>query len=242
MTPDNPRPEHAATASGEGSDFGPAVGTKFWPNGDVRFFPGNTIISMIDPASNEAHRLHNAIELIQDALGTEYTLLPPDSWHMTVFELLCDQVRDNPRWSRHLSTAMPLESTDRFFIEAASEIEAPTVLRMQYRCIKLWDGLSVSLDVADPDTSHALHAYRERLSEVTGVRFPDYDTYQFHITLGYEIRKASHDRQREISKALALAETAIGTDDFMLPAPELRFFNDMTAFYQHQRPIPPTEL
>ncbi|NJN16631.1 MAG: DUF1868 domain-containing protein [Oscillochloris sp.] len=71
------------------------VGRKFHPDGSARLFPGNTVICFA--AASEP--LYQAAVGLQDRLrttsyGHRFALLPPPSFHMTVIELLCDQVRE----------------------------------------------------------------------------------------------------------------------------------------------------
>lgn len=66
---------------------------------------------------------------------------------------------------------------------------------------------------------------------MTGVRFPNHEHYQFHITLAYEIIKPSLAQQRELSAALARAEHRLRGSTLRLPMLDLTFFADMTAFF-----------
>ena len=60
---------------------------KFDPDGNVQPFPGNTIICHLSPSSE----IYASVQVLYQKLKEHplshlYTMLPPSSWHMTVFE------------------------------------------------------------------------------------------------------------------------------------------------------------
>src|SRR5262245_53622902 len=87
------------------------TGGKFNPDGSVRRFPGNTIIfhlSTDSPLQVLLRALYNKLDNAAD-LRHLYTLLPPDSWHMTIFEGVCDEVRRPGYWPSDLPMNASLE-------------------------------------------------------------------------------------------------------------------------------------
>ncbi|MCX7668926.1 MAG: DUF1868 domain-containing protein, partial [Anaerolineae bacterium] len=107
------------------------VGEKFHPDGRPRSYPGSTVISFIDPASPIYHAgIQLQTELQALPFGHKFALLPPSSFHMTVFSLICDQQRVQELWTSQLPLDAPLAETDRFFIEAVTPIAPPAHPRM----------------------------------------------------------------------------------------------------------------
>jgi hypothetical protein len=209
------------------------VGRKFHADGAPRRFPGNTIICFVAPASpiGRAAAAFQAA-LAQQPCGPKFTLLPPASFHMTVMELLCDQVRTPERWSAHLALDAPLPATDAFFAERVPPIPAPTGLVMQVDGLYYRNNIMLTLQVADAATAVALQTYREAVAAATGVRFPDHATYGFHISLAYRLydlepaeEAALHALVEAWLPQLLAAGAAIA-----LPPPELTAFDDMTLF------------
>lgn len=208
------------------------VGEKFHEDGSVRQYPGSTVICFADPDS----ALYQAGITVQDALsaqpfGHKFALLPPSSFHMTVFSLILDARRVLPLWSVFLPVDTPLKQMDQFFIERVAAVDPPDNFRMCLTYIG-GKGLSFRLSPADEGTYEALRDYRGRISEVTGVRYPDHDTYEFHLTLAYNLIVLTDDENRAFAEwKLKLGEALrceVGVFD--TGAPQLTFFDDMFAF------------
>ena len=220
-----------------------SVGTKFHPDGNVRTFPGNSIICFVG-AQPELFRELVWVQEQLRALSCHGKLgfLPPDSFHMTVMELLCDQVREEKMWSSHLPLSIPFAETDRFLKVRVSQVPAPPGFRMRYDRISLEDVATIYMMPADHACSQALINYRDRLSEVIGIRFPDHDEYRFHITLAYKLIAFNAKEQKEVSETLKQLdqrlEKTFGV--FNSGPPSLVFFNDMFGFskdIQRDRPV-----
>lgn len=208
------------------------VGRKFNADGSVRQFAGNTIVCHLAPAS----AIFEAALAAQAALrctpyGYKFAILPPESLHMTVMELLCDETRRPEKWSSQLHVMASLNETDEFFIHTVSALPKPTVIRM---CPQLINGkhLGIRLKPADVATSDELRNYRAAVANATGVRFPDHDQYGFHISLAYRLIELETDEQ-------AMLEHDCGewgrfvcakAPHFELGSPELVFFDTMFRF------------
>jgi len=214
--------------------YTPTVGRKFYEDGTVRHFPGNTIICFTD-AEGQAYQ--DAV-WVQEQLALQsychkFTLLPPESLHMTVFQLLTDQTREPDRWSSHLTLDMPLVETDAFFIGATDRVLTPENFQMVYSHLNLGaNGLSLYIKPKDDENAARIKTYRDRIATVTGVRFPDHDTYHFHISLAYKIINLD-ETETEQHKAFAgmvneCLEQTFGIFD--TGKPQLTFFDDMFAF------------
>jgi hypothetical protein len=209
------------------------VGRKFYPDGTPRRFPGNTIICFVEPDSP----LGTLAQAFQHALGAaplghKFALLPPPSFHMTVMELLCDEVRTPERWSPLLPLDAPLAATDAFFLERVPRITAPSDRTVRVTGIGHPNNLWLSLEPADEATAVALRAYRNAVAEATQVRFPDHERYRFHLSLAYRLIELEADEEEALA---ALVHTwqpqlrAAGAS-IALPPPVLTGFDDMVRF------------
>lgn len=89
------------------------IGRKFNPDGSVRFFPGNTVISKLHEDSEIYPLISRISRSFREVQGSKYAFLPEHSFHMTVIQGVCDEDRKAELWSRHLSLETPLEETDR---------------------------------------------------------------------------------------------------------------------------------
>jgi hypothetical protein len=208
------------------------VGEKFNADGSPRPYPGSTIICFADPTS----RIYQAGERLQAALlalpfAHKFGLLPPSSFHMTVFSLICDQRRTQAEWTAHLPLDAPLDAVDQYFIRALAPVVPPSSFRMVMTYLGGW-GLSFRLSPADEATAVALQTYRNQASAASGVRYPDHDTYQFHLTLAYQLMALDEAEQAAYAEfRLHWGEALRGEIGvFETPAPVLTFFENMFAF------------
>lgn len=214
--------------------YAPAVGSKFYPDGSIRAYPGNTIICFVNPASPVfQHCAWIQGKLRALPFANKFTLLPMSSMHMTVFQLITHESRVPEKWSKALPLDAPLEATDTFFIEKWSKIEKPAPFRMAYRTLQQGhSGVSIRLRPRDSETQVGLRAYRELLADVMRVRFPDHETYEFHISLAYRILNLT-ERETELMHVLIVEvneylQLHFGT--FETDEPQLTLFDDMFAF------------
>ena len=215
-----------------------AVGSKFHADGSVRPFPGNTIICSVSPQHQpvvygQALAAQKALQAMQ--CSDKYAFLPPESFHMTVMELLCDQVRTASNWSDRLPLTASLEQTDRFFIETVLPIPAPDAIRMRYSHMRQ-PGL-IALEPADEATATALGAYRDAVANATGVRFPNHDSYGYHISLVYRLVELTADEQEEVDATFGAIDQRLGEHFgiFEPSDPELVFFDNMFEFVPKNR-------
>lgn len=210
-----------------------AVGQKFHADGSVRAFPGNTIICFMSPDSHTYQRVEwLQTEMKQLPFAHKFSFLPPSSFHMTVMELLCDQVRVAERWSAALPLEAPLTEMDAYFMARVPQIAPPANIRMRFKGVSQ-HSLALYLEPADEETAVSLRTYRQAVSEKTAVRFADHDTYQYHISIAYRLYHLT-DAEEAALEAQVHAANQILHKHFGLfqpPPPQLTFFDDMFAFY-----------
>lgn len=64
-------------------------------------FPGNSVVCHLREDKNIApfiYRLEQFKLSIETLLGNNFTWLPSDEWHVTVFDLVCHYIRSESRW------------------------------------------------------------------------------------------------------------------------------------------------
>jgi hypothetical protein len=182
------------------NEFTPAVGEnkKFKPDGSFQWYPGNTIVCNLygnQMVFDEVRWLQSQYTNL--SCSHKFVCVPPESVHMTVFELLCHHNRKPQYWSSHVDLDAPIDEIDRFFATVLENIEFPSKFLM--RIIDVGTK-SILLAPADQATSSALMEFREQVSRATGIRFPNHDTYQYHITFGYQILHLTPEEEAEVSK------------------------------------------
>lgn len=215
-------------------NYAPDVGRKFYEDGRVRQFAGNTVICFADPdgqAYNDAEWVQQ--EILKEPYGQNFAMLPPSSFHMTVFELLCEDVRIPEKWSSQLALDMSLIETDEFFIEAFQHVPTPENFQMRFGELSLGKtGLSLRLEPIDDAMNTLIRGYRDQLSEATGLRQPSHEIYVFHLSLAYRIILPTDEEEAQL-QALAERVNARLRETFGVfdtGKPTLTFFDDMFAF------------
>lgn len=206
---------------------------KFHPDGSVRPFPGNTLICHLPEDSvlqAPLRRLYERLRLSE--LAPLYSLLPPSSWHMTIFEGVCDQVREPGFWPADLPLDAPLTACDALFEDrlASFDPKLDPPFEMEIAGWKpLVGGISLALKAATDAEERRLRDLRNRLSDLLGLRHPGHETYVFHLSIAYIIRHLS-DAQRDALSAMMGEQSALLPAKFKLGAPEFCRFEDMFAF------------
>ena len=192
------------------------IGRKFNPDGSVRFFPGNTVISKLHEDSEIYPLISRISRSFREVQGSKYAFLPEHSFHMTVIQGVCDEDRKAELWSRHLSLETPLEETDVFFDRVDTER----------------DIIIVRFGPAAETDRKRMEEYRSELSELLGIRFPDHDSYGFHVSVAYKLWKLEPEEAAAVEQVRdQWNETcSVSRPSFLLPQPELTFFENMFEF------------
>lgn len=213
-----------------------AVGTKFDADGSVAPFPGNTVICMVDPASDTQRALLATRDLIRSGLGPvdgKYSYLPEDSYHMTVFDCVCDKVRTPGAWPKGIALDAPLEEVDEYLIGKWNEIAVPKMpFRMVYDRAEITEWIMVRLKPESQAVEREIRGFRDELSRVFGIRHRIHDEYYFHITLAYGIVRIEDSDRPVVDSAIERADKYLRANFgvFEASAPRLGFFPDMFSF------------
>lgn len=170
---------------------------KFDEEGNFKYFPGNTVIALL----NENTSVTDLIDIIQNeylnlSFIRKIAFLPKQSAHMTVFELLCHFNRKEEYWTPYLNLNTPIEDVQIYFSSLLKDYPLSTKLVMKPLGIR---GTVIDMVPGNVETEHALRDIRNTLSETTKVKFPNHDTYQFHISFGYLLEKLSNKEEIELN-------------------------------------------
>ncbi len=211
--------------------FGSAIGSKFNSDGTFRHFPGNTMVSAL--RSNPVFpRLCSIQErLLEDGRGKYLIPLPPSSFHMTVFEGVCDEVRDSAHWTALASAVSPLEDVTAILEPLFYSVLPMGKVVMKLSSLRIDTGVSIALVPFTSEDEKTIRDYRDRLKARLRIAFPDHDEYRFHIGLAYGRMNAGRDDvlfssfQQEVRRYLEKNEIT-----FTVPPPDFCTFSDMSSF------------
>lgn len=219
--------------------YGTNIGDKFFEDGTVRRYPGNTCVADLLPESRAFAVMTKLRDmLLSSPLKDFYIPLPADSYHMTVLSGLNDQKRMPTNWPACLSAETPMEEVDDYVAKAFEAAGIPDKAKMRFQ--EAYFGKScimIRLEPASEEEKEKLLSFRERGAEAVGVRLPNHENYRFHISLAYT-RIIPEGKDREILEALKkeMDEMLQKEAEFETDKPYMAFFDDMFAFHKNKIP------
>lgn len=207
------------------------AGGKFSLDGTVKPFAGNTIICHIDPNS----RAHRELTRMQSALmkgphASNFTFLPPSSFHMTVFQGISPNVIDDEEWPDGIPRDTPRNRVSEILLDRINSLELPGSFCIRPR--GLFGGKSLTVEGTGDEHEAALRATRIALKEATGIRPADFQCYTFHITLAYLLKWLNTDCARQVIEFSSElhANFAREVPEILLGSPEFCNFDSMYHF------------
>jgi hypothetical protein len=215
------------------------VGRKFFANGQVRPFAGNTLICHA-PQQGERSAYFNALlDIYREAtvlpFAHKIAFTPPSSYHMTIFGGANDQDRRPGLWPGALPLDAPMETCDQWMAEQlkAFFLDCALPLRMKVDLAPPVEAPFVLRLIPCDDAENArLRKLISRLADTLQIFPKDIDTYRFHTTLGYSIQWLD-DKEDAMFQALMAKwrrDVAAKSPQILMGAPEFCIFKDMFAF------------
>ena len=214
------------------------VPTKFSADGVVQRYPGNTTLCHIPPDS----RLLSGLQAVYDTIRSHPTLssrihlLPPESWHMTIFDGVREAECEPGMWPEGMEKP-ELEACTRDFsvrltrfgLNLKDEGLAPPY-RMRVRgfdpCVV---GIGLELEGATEQEEARMRQLRDRLADTLGFQAPNHQVYGFHISIAYLLRHIDGVDREELHRVLdGLAPALHG--ELELGAVEFCTFENMHSF------------
>jgi hypothetical protein len=216
------------------ADVGPDK--KFAADGKVQRYPGNTVLCHVPKQSEAFAELGRACEALRAEAGVQnLSWLPPDSYHMTVFDGATDAYRRPGDWPQMLPLDAGMDACNRYLAKRLRKFDLgfDPPIRMVVDEREFPGGYTlIPLRPIDARENRRLRDLRDRISAVTGVRHSNHDSYRFHISFAYYVRQFTPDE--EANYQLALARTVQRLRKALpvieLAAPEYCLFEDMFAF------------
>ena len=217
------------------------VGRKFLADGRVRPFAGNTLICHL-PQQGGGYETFDALldiyrQMPAHAFSRKIALLPPSSYHMTIFGGANDQGRTPGAWPADIPLDAPIDTCNALLAERLKDFrlerELPIRMRINDDDPPVHpEPMLIDLVPVDAAEDRKLRRLRDRLSEVLGIRTSDHDRYGFHITLAYQIAWFTAAEQADYESAQRRWRRAFKRKSpvIELQAPEYCTFKDMFAF------------
>jgi hypothetical protein len=209
---------------------------KFDTRGNPKEMPGNTILWHL-PRQSEAFEVMVRAQraLTEGAASRCLALLPPQSFHLTLFEGCLDRVRTQQAWPRDLPLDEPMERVNTFMTDRLKNFDLACALPIRFRI------------AAPEEVPHAAHFevipdgpaekiklldLRERFAKALGLWHEGHLNYRYHITVAYIYREFSGSEREDFEKSYRKTVARLQSEIFCLELrePEFCTFSDMTHF------------
>ena len=175
----------------------PGTGEKFTTDGTLETWRGNTFVSHVSRDSDAYQAIVELQERIKcSRFGPLITWLPAPSFHMTVFQGMSPGKQGTPDWPEGLAETTPRDAVTAEFLARTRDIALPA---LDIKADDLFCGWSLTVSGSDAQAETILRNARITLRDATGMRPADFDSYVFHITLGYLIAWLSMPTARDLA-------------------------------------------
>ena len=177
----------------------PGAEHKFDHNGKPLPYPGCSIISKI-PLNSDLFYEIKLLQLKFKDLSPEkaYTYLPETSFHMTLFDCCNVNTVNTPYWPKKIVEDNNYTKIAYVLSKRIKKYIFPDKFDLKLK--KLFGGYSMILEGNTKKDEKIIRDYRNKLSDLLGIRFENHETYSFHITLAYILRKLKDDEIKKVIK------------------------------------------
>ena len=171
---------------------------KFDHSGKPLPFTGCSIICKIPIKSDLFFEL-KSLQLKYKDLSPEkaYTYLPETSFHMTLFDCCNENTINTQYWPKNIEPDYNYKKTAYVLSKRIKKYIFPEKFDLKVKT--LFGGYSIILEGNTEKDEKIIRECRNKLSDLLGIRFENHDTYIFHITLAYILRKL---KDSEIEKMI----------------------------------------
>lgn len=214
----------------------PQTFEKFTPEGVAKRHRGSTFVAHVVPNSPS----YEVEKRIQDdvrarGMAEHFGLLPPSSFHMTVFPGPKDREipGEGDKWPAWLSDIADLPTAVHLMRQRLVDADLSPAPELRMRPTHVYDlglSLTVSLEPADDEMERELYRFRSTLRDVLEIDDPGFDTYRFHSSLGYRLSAPEVTLELNAELAEQYSEWVQEIEIFDLERPAFNMFNDMLAF------------
>lgn len=214
---------------------------KFEPNGQVKHFPGNTILSFIPPGPLETlSELHARLsELKIESLA----MLPIESFHITIIEGALDYFRRPGFWPDNIDTLD--ECSDTYFKTLQNKpilSNPPYTMRIdRVGVIIPRKALTLRMAPSNEEENTRLRTMRDDLSKTINLRQSNHDDYEFHISIAYIVNDLKEGEAERIKDVMDDYFEANKDMLFTLENMSFCLFEDMLEFVPHLKASKPSE-
>jgi len=185
------------------TDAPPAIGRKFDRDGRVLSFPGASIVCHVLSDSKISKLLREFTRTLKSAsYAQSFVFLPDHSLHMTLFECVNDQNRDQSVWPAGIDLDTPLDVAVAKLADRLENYSAPEKLNLKPTHLSVDPKIGFTLVLhLEPQTKadkSILEHIRNDFKNLLEISKPNHDSYKFHISLCYQLDWLSERHARQL--------------------------------------------
>jgi hypothetical protein len=230
-----------ATARARSAAPALVAGEKFTADGRVAPFAGNTVVCHVPQQGPDAACFEAMLEGYRQApveAGLrKVAMLPPSSYHMTVFSGANDRTRQKGDWPAYVPADASMRDCDVAVADRVARLRLGIDLpiRMKVDPVQgplVGDALQIKLLPLDASEAAKLATARAAFAAAYDLKASRPEPYRFHISMGYALEKLSAAEAEEAQKVVVKwAELVSRRSPYIaFGAPEFCSFEDMFHF------------
>jgi len=212
-----------------------AVAPKFNPDGTEAHWTGNSIICPLDRRSETFMALLDVHRgLMRSGMLHRIAVLPPASYHMTIFNGI-----SYPARKLDFPSDIPQDADEDFcnawFLAKLKTFDLGCEMPFRLRALPVdmqTNLYNILYEPVDDAETRKLRGLRDRLAQLLDYRRPDHDDYRFHISLNYFYSSMTREEERRFLRLhQEMAGEVIGRSPVVeLQNPEFVVFDGMYEF------------
>ncbi|APO77206.1 RNA ligase family protein (plasmid) [Rhizobium etli 8C-3] len=176
----------------------PGTAGKFWSDGTVQTWPGNTFICHLDSASDAFAAIREMQETAKRSeFNRFFTFLPPSSFHMTILQGVTAACRQGDGWPQDVSAGATRDTISAELLKRTADLRLPSSFRVRF--IDLFAGSSLTIAGADDGEEKKLRSVRKAIRDAARIPQAGFDEYVFHISYAYQLEFVSETLASEIT-------------------------------------------
>ncbi|MGW5648161.1 DUF1868 domain-containing protein [Saccharopolyspora sp. NPDC003752] len=231
-------PAEATPNGGKREPLQAGPGKKWDLDGNAQRFRGNTVVCPVPQDSAFFNAQKQAQDIMKrSSLADQYVCLPHNSMHMTVFDVTTQNTIINKQLPPWLADCHDMTEVSQRVLARLQKSRLTPLgpITMKAKGFRPFDAnFTMDLTPADDATFTTLWTARRELRDLLDIRAANFDTYQFHSTIGYRLVKPLPSDTRPMEKIAAeMTRLFTGTASTMTLEPAaFNLFDDMLAFPQ----------
>lgn len=217
------------------------AGEKFTADGRVAPFAGNTVVCHVPQQGPDAACFEAMLEGYRQAPAEaglkKVSLLPPSSYHMTVFGGANDKTRSRGDWPTFVPLDASMADCTKAVIERVARLRLGIDLPIRMKVDPeqgplVGDALQIKLLPLDASEAAKLASARATFAAAFDLRTVRPEPYRFHISMGYALEKLTpEDAERAQKVVVEWAKLVSERAPYIaFSAPEICEFDDMFHF------------